>query len=137
MTGWIGRLLITTALGQQAATPLPSTEAMTATGDLSAQMVAGIHQYLQRRLDEAPAARSAAWKADRSSVDAYAKAIEPKRARLRRLLGAVDARTPTPGMELAATIESPARIAEGPGFDVLAVRWPALEGVHEIGRAHV
>ena len=95
---------------------LPGTQPLTATGDLSAQMVAGIDQFLMREIKESVAKRS-----------------KPDRERFRKIIGAVDAREKVAALELIGTTFQPAKVAEHKLFDVLTVRWPVFEGVYGEG----
>src|SRR4029078_4185236 len=63
--------------------PLTGTAPLNAEGDLSAQMVAGIERYLVRETEHAQVDGAVRWKAD---------GVAAKRERLRKMLGAVDAR---------------------------------------------
>lgn len=112
---------------------LPGTEALTMEGDIAAQMVAGIKQFLLRETDASVERRQAYWKPDYSSADAYGRSVEPNRARLRKIIGAVDPRPETVEMGLVGTTETPSLVATGDGYQVHAVRWPALEGVYGEG----
>ncbi len=98
-------------LGAQ--TPLPGTAPLTMQGDLAAQMVDGINDYLVRATAESIAKRPAA----------------PSRERLKKIIGAVDPRVPDVRIELVATTRTSALIATGNGYKVYAVRWPVFEGV--------
>jgi len=95
---------------------LPGTQPLTATGDLSAQMVAGIDQFLMREIKESVAKRS-----------------KPDRERFRKIIGAVDAREKVAALELIGTTFQPAKVAEHKLFDVLTVRWPVFEEVYGEG----
>ena len=97
--------------------PLPGTAELRVEGDLSAQMVAGIERWLVRETARMPEVRAQRWKAD----DA-----EAKRERLRRMLGAVDARTPGKLETLGAVEAVPA--GESP-WTAERVRWPVFDGV--------
>lgn len=112
---------------------LPGTRPLALQGDLSAQMVAGIDRWLLREIEQSVGQRERFWKRDLSSPEAYAKSVEPNRERFRRMIGAVDNRVPMTGMELVATADRPARVAEKERFVVYAVRWPVLDGVHGEG----
>jgi dienelactone hydrolase len=120
---------------------LAGTELLTLEGDLAAAMVAGIDRFLDRETEAALARRAASWRRDLSSPAAYAASVAPNRERLRRAIGAVDARVPAPAIEadgplpVVGTLDRPARVGRGAGgsgpsaFTVLAVRWPALPGI--------
>jgi hypothetical protein len=92
-------------------------------------MVAGIDRFLLRETDLAAAHRGERWKRDFGSAAAYEKSIATNRENLRRMIGAVDPRLPSPTPELVATLDTPAEVAETDRFTARAVRWPVLEGV--------
>ena len=102
-------------------------------GDLAAQMVAGIDRFLTRETEASLGRRTRTWKRDFSSPEAYARSVEPNRQRLRRIIGVVDPREAFADLELIATLSQPALLAGGEGYEVLAVRWPVLTGVHAEG----
>ena len=110
------------------AEPLPRTKPLDFPGDPAAAMVAGIHKYLDRELAASVEKRKQFWKPDFSSPEAYSKSVEPNRQRLKKILGVVDQRLP-PAMELVATTDQPALVAETERYKVYAVRWPVLPGV--------
>jgi dienelactone hydrolase len=113
--------------------PLPGTQALTAEGDLAAQMVAGVDHYLMHRIETAPARRQRYWKPDYSSPEAYQKSIAERRKRFRAIIGAVDPRIPSPqllwnaGPDVSSLV---ARIGGGsaPEIEIHAVHWPVLSG---------
>src|SRR3954451_23694214 len=98
-----------------AQTPLPGTAPLTGQGDFAAQMVDGINDYLVRAASASPGARAALWKRDYTSVQNYERSIAPNRERLKKIIGAVDPRVATVSMELAATVSTPALVANGQG----------------------
>src|SRR5262245_818025 len=110
------------------ADPLPNTQPLTFAGDPAAAMVAGMHKYLDRETAASVEKRKQYWKPDFSSPEAYAKSVEPNRERLKKILGVVDKRLP-PAMELIATTDQPAVVAETEKYKVYAVHWPVLPGV--------
>ena len=81
--------LLLTPLAAQST--LPGTAPLTLQGDLAAQMVDSINEYLVRESATTPAARSRFWRRDFSNAEAYSRSIEPNRQHLARMLGAVDA----------------------------------------------
>jgi len=111
------------------AEPLPETRPLTRDGDLAAQMVAGIDQYLMRELAASAEKRKAYWKLDFSSKDAYLQSLQPHRKRLKRLLGMVGERISPVEMEYVGTATQPSLVAETDAYKVHAVRWPVLPGV--------
>lgn len=112
---------------------LPGTQPLIIEQPLDELMLSGLERFADRRLQEMPAVRDAAWKRDFSSLAAYEAALQPHRNRLKELIGAVDARIPATGLELISTTSQDAIIARGPGYNVLAVRWPVLDGVFAEG----
>src|SRR3954451_18787172 len=73
---------------------LPGTQPLESKDDLAKQMVEGIDRYLTRLTGEVAAERRAGWKLDHSSAEAHEKSLQPKRERLKKLLGVVDERVP-------------------------------------------
>lgn len=98
-------------------------------GDLSWQMVEGMHRFLLRRTEEAARERAGLWKRDYGSVEAYARSVLPNRERLRHLIGMVDQRVPPQEPELVGSVSQPVQIAKGSGYAVYTVRWSVLEPV--------
>jgi dienelactone hydrolase len=114
--------------------PLAGTKPLTMTGDIASQLVAGVDKFLLREIDGAQARRDKAWKVvDRSSPEKYQKSLEPFRKRLAHILGVRDPRVPFEAPTLVGTTKQPALVGKGPNYEVFAVRWPALDGVHGEG----
>jgi dienelactone hydrolase len=111
------------------AEPLPNTAPLTTTGDLAMDMVAGIDKYLTRQIDASMTSREHHWHRDFSSIEAYLKSVEPNRADLARIIGAVDSRQAPSGIRLLATTTQPAQIAASGSYTVERVCWPVLDGV--------
>jgi dienelactone hydrolase len=136
-------ILVVPALAQQAkpeapkpvkdGEALPGTKPLTMTGDIAAQLVAGVDRFLLRQLDQSVERRAKYWKRDFSSDEAYNKSIEPNRKRLAHILGVRDARVPFDAPELSATTAQPALVGKGEGYEIFAVRWPAFGDVHGEG----
>ena len=119
-------------LGQEE-TPLPGTQPLTAQGDRSARMGAGIHRFLLRETEHSVAERARFWARDFASRAAYEKSVQPNRDRFRRYIGAVDERLPVKALEFLGSTETPEKVAETERYGVYAVRWPVFEGVHGEG----
>jgi len=107
---------------------LPGTARWTHAGDPAADMVAGIGAWLDNALAEAPGKRAADWPRDAASPEAYTAALEPARAALARLIGAVDERSGGPPERIAAP-GAPPHLWESATHTVHAVRWPVFRGV--------
>ena len=98
-------------------------------GDLAAQMVEGIHRYLDRATHAAAGSREEFWHRDYESSERYSESVAPNRDRFRKIIGAVDPRLPATHIRLdAANLEAP-EIATGAGYRIYAVRWSVFEGV--------
>ena len=108
--------LLLAAAAAACAQPLPGTAPLRVEGDPGLEMVEGIHRYLDRATAAAPARRPA-----------------PDRERLRKILGATDARLPSPSLRLEASPGEPALLARGAGYRVYAVRWPVMGPVEGEG----
>ena len=113
--------------------PLAGTKPLTMEGDLAAQMVAGVDKFLLRELELSVERREKHWKRDFSSPEAYNKSIEPNRKRLAKILGVVDERVKFDAPELIATTKQSALVGKGENYEIFAVRWPAVRGVHGEG----
>ncbi|MFO0905608.1 MAG: prolyl oligopeptidase family serine peptidase [Pirellulales bacterium] len=106
---------------------LPGTAVLDLQEPLDERLLKGIQAYCDRRTADAPRRRSDAWNASR---------VGEKRARLAALLGATDARVTATdaaarSFERLASVDRDgvvARSADG-RIEVVAVRWPVLEGV--------
>ncbi len=103
--------------------PLPGTKVLTATGDLAAQMVAGIREYLVQATSVCLTDRSRFWKPDFTSARTYGDSVAPNRERLRKIIGAVDPRVPAPELEIIAASHGSAEVARDARFKAYAVRW--------------
>ncbi len=124
--------LLTSFGHAQETSPLPNTQPLTLTGDLSAQMVAGINKFLDREIQDSVAARSQFWKRDFSSAAAYEKSIAVNREHFRKIIGAVDARLPVSELDIISGTSTPALLGTST-FTIYRVRWPVFEGVHGEG----
>jgi dienelactone hydrolase len=113
--------------------PLPGTAPLTIQGDIAAKIVDGADQFLLRKTRESVARRTSFWKRDYSSHEKYEKSIAPNRARFKEIIGVRDPRVPFDAPEFVATVDQPALIGKGQGFEVFAIRWPAFGDVHGEG----
>ena len=113
--------------------PLTGTRLLKREGDFSGQMVAGIDRFLMRETAAAATHRAELWRRDFKSRDAYEKSNQPNCERLRKAIGAVDARVPFLAPEFIAIGATSPLVAETDSYSVFAVRWPTLEGVFAEG----
>ncbi|HEX7446385.1 MAG TPA: acetylxylan esterase, partial [Pirellulales bacterium] len=125
--------IATFATSMLAVEPLPSTDPLELEGDLADRMVQGIDRFLLKQIEASVAARARHWRRDFSSPEKYNESVAPNRARLAKIIGAVDRRLPITGLELITTTDHPARVGQGQGFEVFAVRWPVFDGVYGEG----
>jgi dienelactone hydrolase len=112
---------------------LPGTSPLTAQGDLAAQMVDGINDYLIRETAQVARDRERFWHRDFSAPEAYNRSIEPNRKALRRIIGAVDPAIPVKALEFEASTNAPSLVGKGKGYKIHAVRWPVFPGVYAEG----
>jgi len=119
---------------------LPGTAPLVTDGDLATQMVAGIRRYLLHQTELQLTERAQLWRRDYTSVEHYERSVAPNRQSLRRMIGAVDTRLAAQAPQLLASLSVPARIAQGPGYKIYAVRWPVFapmtadsDGLHAEG----
>ncbi len=108
--------------------PLAWSQLLTWEGDLSERMMDGAHKFVDRQIAESVKTRERFWKRDLSSRAAYEKSVEGNRARLREILGVVDARQPVRMERFGDDGDSPL-VAETDRYRVYQVRWPVLEDV--------
>jgi len=113
--------------------PLTGTDPLTWEGDIASRLVAGVDDFLVRKLAESVERRAEHWARDFSSAEGYAKSVELNRKRLAHMLGVRDGRVPFDGLELVGTTEQPALVGRGEGYEVFAVRWPAFGDVYGEG----
>ncbi len=130
-------LVATTAGSVEAGEPSPKylegTKPLTLEGDISDTMIAGVNRFLLRELNASIERRKTLWRRDSTSSTAYQTSVEPNRRRFAEIIGLRDERVHPKDLELMATLRQPALVGRGAGFDVFAVRWPALDGVHGEG----
>lgn len=112
----------------QPITPLPQTSPLTNSGDLSAQMVAGIDRWLMRETASAATNRARFWKRDFSSRAAYEKSVARNRETLRKIIGAVDGSEPPfrPRFDFTGLLGSVLLKGEH-HYAVSRVQWPVFE----------
>jgi dienelactone hydrolase len=123
------------APGKKALPPqnLPGTRPLTLTGDVAAQLVAGVDAFLLREIEASVAKRESFFHRDTTSAAAWRASLAPNRKRLAHILGVRDARKAFGSPELVATLAQPALVGKGAGYHVFAVRWPAFGDVHGEG----
>src|SRR5688572_23351966 len=63
-------------------------------GDFSERMMDGLHRYVEQKIETAINEQPNRWQPDFISLEAYEADLAPKRERLAKVLGVVDARMP-------------------------------------------
>jgi dienelactone hydrolase len=117
----------------EAGAPLPGTSALNLEGDLSRKLVEANDRFLDRRIEAATKGRSAFWKRDHSSPEAYARSVEENRKRLVEMLGLHrDSREENQNLEWSGEVNS-LHTPLYPGVAVSQVRWRAFDGVYGRG----
>ena len=108
---------------------LPGTQELVREGDLAAQMVQGIHQFLLQQTADSVEKRQPLWHRDLSSPEAYGHSVAPNRERFCKIVGLIEERIANPEPCMEGTVEGPALVATGSSYTVHSVRWPVFEGV--------
>ena len=119
--------------GEGSAQTLPGTKPLAMKGDPARQMLDGIDRYLTRATAASVVQRKDYWKPDYSSAGAYARSVQPNRDRFKKIIGAVDARSPIKELEYVGGTSQEAVVAQTKKYTVYAVRWPVLPGVYGEG----
>ena len=136
--GWtvslfLGMFALLSVQNGASAQAIPGTRLLEATGDIASDLVAGVDEFLLRKLNESVGKRESFWKRDVSSAVAYNASIASNRQRLERILGIRDDRVPFSSPRLLSTIEESGQIGQGAGFRIYRVRWPAFGDVSAEG----
>ena len=108
---------------------LPGTNRLTMEGDLAAQMVASLDEFVAQEVSNSVESRQQLWNRDYRSHEAYAASIAPNRERFGQYIGCVDERVPIDALHYIATTAQTAEIAKAEGYTVHAVRWHVFDGV--------
>jgi dienelactone hydrolase len=108
---------------------LPGTQPLTLEGDLAAQMVEGIRQFLIKETTASVGRREVLWHRNFSSRQAYETSVSPNRERFQKVIGLIDRRVPYDEPELSVLWGDSKVIATAPRYRAYAVRWPVLTGV--------
>ena len=118
-------------MGKLASEPsrLPDTAALSMEGDIAAQMIAGIHRYLDRELAAADSDAAESLQSLAHSAGTLERSVAEKRAEFARIIGVIDERTPVSALEFVCSTTDPFRIAATRTYDIHAIRWPVLDGV--------
>jgi dienelactone hydrolase len=112
---------------------LPGTKPWTDRGDPASAMVEGLHRFADRETSASVDRRKENWPVDGASSVAYARSVEPNRQRFARIIGAVGERVSPVELSYVSSPDSPAKVVEGGGVAIFAVRWSVYPGVEAEG----
>src|SRR5712691_9649076 len=133
LSAWAGLLIAIPAVAAERLETLPQTKPLDwEESDLSSRLMDGAHRFIERQIAESVAKRRQFWARDFSSPAAYARSVQPNRARFQTNIGAVDPRLPA-RMERFGDDAHPALVAETSRYLVYQVRWPVLDGLFGSG----
>lgn len=110
--------------------PLPGTDRLEMTGDISRQLIEANDRFLDERIAVAAREREGRWQPDHASPEAYEKSVAPHRERLAKMLGLHRDPRPDPAeaaFEYYSPDGEPAAVAKD--FVVRSVRWRAFGDV--------
>ncbi len=108
---------------------LQGTAALAIEGDVAAQMIAGIHRYLDRELAAADSEAEESLRSLAASAEILTARVSAKRQEFARNIGVIDARKPVSALEFVCSTTDPFRVAATRTYDIHAIRWPVLDGV--------
>ena len=110
---------------------LPGTKKLTMDGEIDRQLIAGVSKFLDNKtIEYAIARQKSVWQFD---PERRGEVLNGYRDALRYAIGMRDARPEKIEMELLATTDQPAVVANCKQFEVLAVRWRAFGEVFAEG----
>jgi dienelactone hydrolase len=123
------------ALAAEPPLQVPGTEAFPPGTDVSAdalasELVAGVDQFLLDEIAAAREERRTRWLVEHATRELAAASDEERRSRLAHILGLRDPRGPAEAPQLLATPERSAVVGRGPGYEIVAIRWTAVDGRH-------
>lgn len=112
---------------QKESTILPGTQFLEWEGDISSRLIDSCDAFLLREIEKSVTQRVRHWNRDFHSKEAYEKSVEKNRNHFAQIIGMADPRIPFGKPEILG------KVAEGSGYEVFAVRWPAFGLVHGEG----
>lgn len=122
-----------TAVLAQHPETLPGTKPLDDTSDLAMDNLDRVDRFLLKRIERSPETRQRLWNRDVSSPDAYRRSVKLNRDSLLRRIGAVDPRQHPRDLQLVATLNTSAVVAESPRLRIMAVRWNVFDDVDADG----
>lgn len=125
-------VLGSTGFRVQAQERLPGTEPLTVEGDIAAQMVDGINQWLDRYTSEVRRERRQRWLHEfRQGRSHVARFVDERRARLRHILGMRDQTEEASELFVVAPTGKRDALAEDKNHQIAAyyVRWPVTDQI--------
>ncbi len=120
-------------MSNETAQTLQGTTPLTLDGDLAAQMVEALDDYVSLAITDSIGGRTGLWNRDYSSHNAYTESVEPNRARLRKRIGCLDPRLPIEDLAYIATTKTSVHLTEDEDYTVSRVRWQVFDEVEGEG----
>ena len=114
-----------TCWGEEAS--FPGTKLLTTSDDLSVENLKAVDRFFVKQIERSVDDRRTFWQRDYSGPIAYHDSIQTNRDRLRRRIGIVDQRQPGGDLQLVATLNTPAVVAESDRVRITAVRWRVFD----------
>ena len=112
---------------------MPGTKPWDDRNDPASAMVEWLHRFADRETAASVGRRKDRWRIDGSSPEAYDRSVAPNRQRFARIIGAVGPRVAPVELSYVSSPTSPAKVAEGGGVSLFAVRWGVYPGVEAEG----
>lgn len=112
---------------------LNGTIPLTYEGDLAAQMVEDLDNYVSRAIEVVAENRESLWNRDYSSPAAYTESIEPNRQRFIKQIGCQDERSSIDELSFIGTTKSTAHIGKGENYTISRVCWQVFDEVEGEG----
>ncbi len=125
---------------------MPGTKPLSPEQDRSINILDGAHQFIEGKVNAAPANRSRLWKRDLSSREGYERSVDANRKHFIKIIGVEDKSIPMASykqvlqeqnpavvLERIAVNNDPEIVAETPKYRIYQVRWPVLNRVNGEG----
>lgn len=112
---------------------LEGTTPLTLEGNLYAQMVEDLNNYVTQTIETTAENRHTMWDRNYTSQDAYTESVEPNRQRFIKQIGCYDDRLPIDELTFIGTTKATAHIGKGENFTISRVRWQVFDEVEGEG----
>ena len=105
----------------------PGTKLLTTSDHLSVENLKAVDRFFLKQIERSVDDRRTFWQRDYSDPVAYHDSTQTNRDRLRRRIGIVGQRQPGGDLQLVATLNTPAVVAESDRVRITAVRWRVFD----------